>query len=377
MDDTADSAQDPQEHEDKTARAMRLGRQARQALDEGKASSYRAAGSPLGLTKEQVHKYLKLVTLPEDIQQAVLDGKAAGLAINDLLRLAAVDGEQQQRAEFDRLLVEVPPRRDNRRMRPVVRTGDTLESKAPAEPTPVRAVVCFNPEMFVEQRRTSQRRLRDIKLFVEELNASLASPRSRRKESSVAGVVDAKLRRYDLVNAFDLTIDKQKIDGRQRYRVRLELKPDEWARRERYCGFSLLIAHRELHHSASELALLYRAKDAVERDFGVIKGLVKMRPVRHRTDPKVRAHVTLCMLALLLERTMHHKLAESQHTTLAATAAMDLLATCHLNQEADGDTPLPIYTLTRPTADQASVLRALQLEHLADDAEIADRIVPR
>jgi len=48
----------------------------------------------------------------------------------------------------------------------------------------------------------------------------------------------------------------------------------------------------------TELCRTYRAKDAVETDFQVIKSLIKLRPVRHRTDAKVRAHVTLCMLAL-------------------------------------------------------------------------------
>jgi len=49
----------------------------------------------------------------------------------------------------------------------------------------------------------------------------------------------------------------------------------------------------------SGLVSVYRAKDAVEKDFQTIKTDIKLRPVFHHTDPKVRAHLSLCMLTVL------------------------------------------------------------------------------
>lgn len=377
VDETDGQAEDRHEGEDKTVRAMRLARRARQALDDGQATSYRAAGHVVGLTKSQVAHYLHLVQLPKDVQQAILDGQAVGLSLNDLLRLAAIEEEGRQRSEFERLIRDVAPRRDGHRGRPVSRGDDTGDDAEQQQPTRVRAVVCFNPEMLVEQRRHARERLVDIEAFVTKLNASLASPRSRRKLTSISGEVGAKLRRHDLVDAFEVDIDESEQQGRTRYQVRLTLKPDQWARRERYRGFSLLVGHPGLSQGAPELARLYRAKDALEKDFGVLKGVIKLRPVRHRTDPKVRAHVTLCMLALLLERTLERQLAGIGRSPWTAAAALDLLRTCHLNQEGDGDSALPVYSATRANEDQRRLLRALQLDHLADQKEIADRIVPR
>lgn len=53
---------------------------------------------------------------------------------------------------------------------------------------------------------------------------------------------------------------------------------------------------------------MYREKDIVEKDFQVIKSVLEIRPIRHRSDEKVKAHVTICMLALLLERILRKNL---------------------------------------------------------------------
>jgi transposase len=134
----------------------------------------------------------------------------------------------------------------------------------------------------------------------------------------------------------------------------------------------LLVAHPDVSHTADELCRLYRAKDAVEKDFEVIKSVVKIRPVRHHTDAKVRAHVTLCMLALLLERTLKQRLGGKW----TSGAALELLADRCLNRYslANGTS---VYTVTKTTSEQEAILRALQLQHLTNDNDVAERILPR
>ena len=72
---------------------------------------------------------------------------------------------------------------------------------------------------------------------------------------------------------------------------------------------------------------MYRAKDAVERDFQTIKSDIELRPVLHHTDPKVRSHLSLCMLALLLERTMERRL-RSVGLRMTAPAAIETSFPC-------------------------------------------------
>ncbi len=367
-----DEAREPTVH--KTVQAIRFGRKLRSDLDEGRAGNYRSAGKPYGLGKEQVYRCLQLVSLPQDLQEAVLRGEASSLSVNDLLRIAKLE-DVEQHGEFSRLVAEASTRQDKRRQRGGA-MGQSGPSEQAAEPVRVRAVLYFNPGMFVQQRRTAGKQLAEIESFVAELNTGLQSPHSRRKLHSISGVVDQKLRKYSLVDAFDITIEEVDIDGRRRRQVRLTLKPEQWDKRRRYDGFCLLVAHPKIRRSAERLCHLYREKNTVEEDIGVIKGLIKIRPFHHRTEAKVRAHVDLCMLALLLERTLRRKLATAR-SQLSSHAALDLLKHCHLNLYGARDSTPKAYQITRPDQDQSALLRALRLQHLADDEEMADRITPR
>lgn len=136
----------------------------------------------------------------------------------------------------------------------------------------------------------------------------------------------------------------------------------------------MLLAHPELPQSAKELVNFYRVKDTVEKDFQTIKSLVKLRPIYSYTDPKVQAHVTICMLALLVQRSLEQRL-RTAGLPLTAPACIDVLKTCHLNQRRSDTEPL--YDITELNAAQQQVLAALGLEQLADDQALRARIRPR
>jgi len=114
----------------------------------------------------------------------------------------------------------------------------------------------------------------------------------------------------------------------------------------------------------------------VEKDFQCIKSVLKLRPIFHRKDLKVLAHVDLCMLGLLLERGLEDQLTNAG---LKQTAALtiDQLATCHLNlMKPDRGGPY-FYSVTEPTREQRHLLKALGLSHLTDDGVVASAITPR
>jgi len=54
--------------------------------------------------------------------------------------------------------------------------------------------------------------------------------------------------------------------------------------------------------TTEEIALRYRQLLEVERAFRTLKTTLELRPVYHRNDERIRSHVTLCWLALLLMR---------------------------------------------------------------------------
>jgi transposase len=233
-------------------------------------------------------------------------------------------------------------------------------------------VLCFNPEYFAQKRYFAQRRVEHVHQFVAELNERLGNPRSRKEKANVVAEIDRRLRRDNLVQAFSVVVNEVEAGGRSRLVAEVKLDEDEWAKRRRYDGFTLLVAHPRLTNPARELARLYRAKDTVEKDFQTIKSVLKVRPVRHRETPKVQAHVSLCMLALLLERTLRKKLRSD-----TPERALEELEACRLNLYTAEDDPMPVYTITELTSEQERIVRSLRLKHVADDELLAERMTPR
>ena len=61
--------------------------------------------------------------------------------------------------------------------------------------------------------------------------------------------------------------------------------------------------------SAADCVRTYKSLALVERAFRCLKGLdLLVRPIRHRVEPRVRAHILLCMLAYYVEWHMRNAL---------------------------------------------------------------------
>ena len=148
-----------------------------------------------------------------------------------------------------------------------------------------------------------------------------------------------------------------------------------WARRRKFDGFVLLVGHPELPHSAAELVQHYRGKDVVEKDFQTIKSFVKLRPLFHYTDPKVLAHVTISMLALLLLRTLKTRLVNAD-ADQSPEATLEILADCRLNERRT-DAGRPVYHLTQLNPDQEKILKTINLAKLADQTYVAKTVTAR
>lgn len=345
------------------AEVLQLCRRMRELVQLNEATSFNDAGRKLGLRESVASRYRRLHTLTEEIQQEILAGRGEVHSIDELHGVAKLPSEAQ-RARWDQLLVarrrpkrivEQPPRAD---------TAATTRFK-------VRVVAYFNQERFVEKRFRAHTELDEIRTFVAGLNERLLHSRRRRTRSSIEAEVERKLRAHQLVDAFDVKVREHAEAETSHYVVELTLDEQNWRRRRRYDGFTLLVGHPALSETAGELCRLYRAKDVVEKDFHIIKSVVEVRPVRHHSDSKVRAHVTLCMLALLLERSLRQR----TRGRCSAEAALRLLETCRINQLAT--THAHVYALTRPTADQKDLLRLLGMARLADADDVAERLRPR
>jgi transposase len=342
--------------------------QINEGLAEGRWTSLREAGEHFGYTKQWAYQRALLHRITSDIRQDLEVAGAPQLSFNELVKISRQPAQQQRKLYFSlkkQAAKRPPPAHSQRRTDPGPTTTDN-EGASLA----LRGIIAFSPELFVEQRRKAHETLGQLYSLVAKLNIE-----ARQKAASASKMkreIEKKLQAKSLINAFKIHTFK---GPDQRPQLELQLRADKWQARRRYDGFSLLVAHPELAVSPFEIHRLYRSKNIVETDFRTMKSVVELRPVYHRNEAKIRAHVTICVLALLLERTLSDQL---RAISMTGETAIDRLSSCRLNRIELTDEPeISTYTVTMPTAEQLAILRQLELTELVDEPCVVEAIYGR
>jgi len=102
---------------------------------------------------------------------------------------------------------------------------------------------------------------------------------------------------------------------------KLRLDREKIKAEERLDG-KFLISTSDDGLSARDVVLGYKQLAAIERVFRDLKHVVDIRPIRHRLPERIRAHVLLCWLAMLLIRVAEN---ESGRTWFQIKKALDKL----------------------------------------------------
>jgi len=145
-----------------------------------------------------------------------------------------------------------------------------------------RFVICFNPGAA---ERDAAVRARMIAQLEEAITDS--DQLSKDKRAELRGVISAKpgLNRYLRVTPGGL--------------LRTDLAK---AKAEENLDGKYLLRTADPKMSAEDIALGYKQLLEVERSWRDMKQVIDLRPVYHRREDRIRAHVILCWLALLLAR---------------------------------------------------------------------------
>ena len=144
-----------------------------------------------------------------------------------------------------------------------------------------RFVVCRNQD---EARRDKHRRERALERLGEELNAV------ERREGEARTLTEAELLTHPTFKRY-----------LHRRRGRLVIDRAV-ASEEQHLDGKFLISSSDDDLSADQLALYYKQLKEVERAWRDQKHILDLRPIYHRKEDRIRAHVLLSFLALLLTR---------------------------------------------------------------------------
>ena len=167
-----------------------------------------------------------------------------------------------------------------------------------------RLIACFNPLLADERKRKRN----DLLKATEKSLAGIVRAVDRRTKTplgkaEIGKKVGAIMNRFKMAKHFVFTID----DGHFAF----TRNKDAIAREEALDGIYVIRTSEPVERlSAEDTVRSYKRLAQVERVFKTFKGIeLLVRPIWHRTEDHVRAHLFLCMLAYYVEWHMRKALA--------------------------------------------------------------------
>jgi Transposase DDE domain len=186
--------------------------------------------------------------------------------------------------------------KDNLRVKEVkVGDGDAAE----------RFIVCHNPAEAQRDQARREQRITRIKAELERLAAQRQRAKSKAdRDAHQRG--ECALRDHKTLSKY----------LRQTKTGRLVLDRQKIAAEERLDG-KYLLTTSDPSLSAEDVALGYKQLLEAERSFRDLKGILRLRPVFHSKAERIRSHVLICFLALVIIRVAETRTGETWRTIRA------------------------------------------------------------
>ena len=280
-------------------------------------------------------------------------GLRAGIYVGDRGMKTREVLEELHRQGFHYVLAEV-----NRSVEEIILHAQKLPAVAVGHQNVAREVIDRDGRRFIvllnEERRQTElevleHRLAQGRAILEACRRSWA--KRPRHHHQVLRQAHAALAAKGLSDLFDIDWDEATLQG-----LTAKLKVAK-ARQRRLAGWWVLTTDTNL--PAEEVVRLYTGLSIIERGWRELKSVLEVRPLRHRLDRRVEAHLLVCTLAYLLERYLELKVKE---LGLTGPRAVEKFRSIVLNENEIEGTRVHFFSVTRPSAEHEAILQAIGVD---------------
>jgi len=133
-----------------------------------------------------------------------------------------------------------------------------------------------------------------------------------------------------------------------------KLMPGKLKEAEEFDGFSCIFSTANI--AKNKMVQMYFDKDLVEKAFQSLKGIAKVRPIRHWLYNRVIAHVFICYLSYLLLSLLKYRLAKIEMSPVEALKELDSLYRVYLR---DSKSNFQLSRMVALNKKQEKILRCI------------------
>jgi transposase len=322
-------------------------------------------------TKTLLPTIAKVLKRYPNMRRVVLIADRGLLSLDNLEALQGITLAGHQPLEF---IIAVPGRRYNEfteLLQPWQQQCESAQEELVHEQrwNGLRLVMAHDPARALEQRTQRQAKLQELHALAQQwagkLEAQDGGHRSCGRRLSDSG---AKARFYHAVceahmgkiikvdlrsELFSYTVDEQALQLAQTM------------------DGKLLLVTNVTDMTPRQVKDRYKALADIERGFKVLKSELEIGPVFHRLPQRIRAHASICFMALILHRVMRMRLkAAPQAEGISPETALELLQQIqHHRVSINGSKPLS--GLSSMSKLQSTVLKALKVRQPSHDPQMS------
>jgi transposase len=247
-----------------------------------------------------------------------------------------------------------------------------------------RLMVCHNPMLEEQRQRKREQLLQATEKSLEKISREVARRTKKPFTAAEIGMKVGKLLgRYKMSKHFQCTIGEGSFSWSRR--------TESIAQEQKLDGIYVLRTSEPAERlSTEETVRSYKSLAEVERAFRCLKGIdLLVRPIRHRTEDRVPAHIFLCVLAyyvqwhlrrawapLLFEDEERVEQRQQRDPVLPAQPSASAQHKKHSHQTADG---LPVHSfmdLLKELASRARITYALKAQKKEEKTNLTFQQVP-
>jgi transposase len=164
----------------------------------------------------------------------------------------------------------------------------------------LRFVLAFSPKIAEEIRKSRQLRLEKADAWIKtELGKGISGLGRKATPQGAYNRIRDYLRDHNLLKLYHVEITGNQVT------VKKNRKALNW---EGTIDGMLLLETTDMSLSAQDIVTHYKELAEIERAWRSMKSSLRLRPVYHWNEARIRAHIFICVMALQLERWMRKKL---------------------------------------------------------------------
>jgi transposase len=205
-----------------------------------------------------------------------------------------------------------------------------------------RYILCFNPQLFKDQKMARLQAIENFRTFAKTLNAELLAAKNSRDKAATQKKFDQKLKKLKLCQFVNVRLRAKRLtinsSGKKRtvktFQAARYVDDENMRLAGKLDGFWLAVTnHTEkvqdrFEKSAEEIIGPYREKTIIEAGFRDIKSFIQVAPVYVWTIAHVKGHYTACVLSYLMDRILTLRLHKNPGSLSSDVVTPDLAIQC-------------------------------------------------